>query len=309
MLELSFTKPGLYTTVQDDGRAEFHSYGIPPGGPMDRASARRANWLVGNALTNPTLEITVMGPEMTFDGPAQIALTGGDISAKVNGVSVSLNESMQIKTNDRLSFGRLQSGARCYLAIGGAWQVERWLGSASAASIEVDLLTPGAIVRKGDRLRIEGSHIIDARALDWSKQANLENAPIRVVPGPEMNKFYKSIVADFFASDHHISNRSNRMGYRLESDIKLKTDFEMISSGTVPGVIQGTNSGQPIILMADAQTAGGYPRFGCVASIDLDRLGQMKPGDMVRFDMISVAESQKLWRERQALEALMFKSV
>ena len=249
-----------------------------------------------------------MGPRIEFNGAGQIALTGADISAKINNVPIGLNESHQVRQGDQLTFGRLQSGARCYLAVGGDWQVARWLGSASAASSELDLLTPGALIQKGDRILVKPSDLREKKALEWNNVLSDQNAPIRVMPGPEMDKFYKSIVADFFASDHYISNQSNRMGYRLDSDVKLKTDFEMISSGTVPGIIQGTNSGQPIILMADAQTAGGYPRFGCVASVDLDRMGQMKPGDLVRFELIAIDAAQALYREQLEMEATLMHS-
>jgi antagonist of KipI len=286
MAKLRFIKAGLLTTIQDLGRMGHQHVGIPVGGSMDKASAKLANELVGNALESPLLEITLLGPSIRFEGKGQIAITGAQLSPEVNGTALAQNQTININEGDVLNFGRPTLGCRAYLAVRGDWQVKTWLSSASAATSKGEIATPQSWVKKGDIIEVfsvDSINIIQA-----SHPSHLDNLkkPIKVLMGPEFHLFSNHFVGLFFSKVFTISADSNRMGYRLTENIEgYEALSEIISSGVIPGTIQITNSGQPILLMADAQTTGGYPRFLNVGTNELDRLAQMKPGDEVRFEL------------------------
>lgn len=285
MTTLLFKKPGLLTTVQDLGRIGVQHLGVPIGGVMDQKSAKTGNWLVGNKDASPILEITLMGPEIEIQGPCQIALTGARLSPLLNGQQVSMYETINIDKNAILSFGKLVAGCRTYLAIGGTWQVKKWLSSYSAASVNGLALTRDSIIQKNSLLMINSQAFIPKRIAPQEQQATLaDQISVRVMMGPEFDLFTSKDIAHFFGQTYHISNQSNRMGYRLEESIpNFQPCKELISSATLPGTIQISNSGQPIVLMRDAQTTGGYFRIANILTEDLDKVAQLKPKNSIRF--------------------------
>lgn len=295
---LHFEKAGLQTLVQDLGREGYRAFGVPIGGAMDRGAARAANWLVGNPPEAPVLEITLMGPRIRISGDCQIALTGADLSAQIDGQAVPRYETVELAGNSVLSFGKARAGCRAYLAVGGEWQVRSWLGSCSASAYAGADLTPDSFPGKDRPI------VIKTRRFGEHRRISTENRPgypprlrVRVLPGPEFESFSPYAIGRFFSRGYLLTSDSNRMGFRLDAQIK---DFipnrEVISSGVLPGTIQVTNSGQPIILMADAQTTGGYYRLAQVISADMDRLAQLRPGDEVWFSLVTLEEV------REALE-------
>lgn len=287
-ITLHFLKAGLLTMVQDMGRYGYQEFGVPISGALDQQAAKTANWLVGNEYDNPVLEITLLGPKIQIEGPVQIAITGGNISPKLDGIDLPLYETITIGQSALLSFGRIQNGCRAYIAIGGKWIVQSWLGSCSAATSNPTILTPDSIFKKESQLKIIPSSFIDKRNINLIEQpVYKKQTTIRMTIGPEFDNFSKQSIAYFFSQVYQISPDSNRMGYRLlGKDIKFTPTQEVISSGIVPGTIQISNAGLPIILMRDAQTTGGYHRIGNVVESDLDRLAQLKPGDGIRFALI-----------------------
>lgn len=282
---LTFLKPGMLTLIQDLGRPGHQSSGVPPSGALDRTSAAAANWCVGNPETAPVFEITMTGPLIRFDEDCQIAITGADMSPVIHDEPVRRYETIDVRSGSILAFGKLMSGCRAYLAIRGRWHITYWLGSASALSVgDIDLL-PQSLIKKGMTLMITtDSPLPSVRRHPQPVPAWPSALDIRVLPGPEFSSFSADHIAAFFSTTFTIGVASNRIGYRLEPLFK---DFhyttEMISSGIVPGTIQITREGQPIILLADAQTVGGYPRIGNITASDLDALGQLRIGDTVRF--------------------------
>ena len=299
-----FKKSGLLTLVVDTGRPGFQAFGIPPGGALDRRAAQIANWLVGNSLDDAVLEITITGPKITIEGDCQIAITGGDISAKVNDQTINRHETISIRGGDVLSFGKLMEGCRTYCAIGGTIDMDEWMGSKSAVMPNADILTPGSIIKKGKHL------LINKRRKEVIRKTPAEFQPVysgsaivRVIKGPEYENFRGKEYEAFWNTRHTISSESNRMGYRLETPIDMNNGYrdEIISSGIVPGTIQITKSGQAIILLADAQTIGGYHRIANVIDVDLDRLAQLKPGDFISFTRIKLKEAHKLLEENQEI--------
>ncbi|WP_323758145.1 biotin-dependent carboxyltransferase family protein [Roseivirga sp.] len=289
MARLHFLKPGLQTTMQDLGRHGVQDLGIPINGAMDKASAQLANHLVRNSADSPVLEITLLGPKIQFEGPCQIAITGADLSAEINGSIIPQFKTININHGDVLSFSKPVTGCRAYLAINGKWDIQSWLGSFSASATNTALTTPNSIIVKDQIIEIIRGKEQSIFAISESERPSLSvEAPIKVYPGPEFEAFSTIEKQSFFGDCFTIGQDSNRMGYRLKEALKGYTQKkEVISSGVIPGTIQITNSGQPIVLMADAQTTGGYPRIANVSSTDLDRLAQFKPGDTVTFELIN----------------------
>jgi len=292
LITLHFQKAGLQTLIQDDGRIGYQSYGVPISGAMDKKSAALANELVGNPSDTPVLEITLLGPKIQIEGECQIAITGADLSPKINQETIPLYTTINVKNGDTLSFGAIKNGCRAYLAIRGEWQLAKWLNSYSAVPYAGKEATPKSVIEKGQALTIETTSIITKKSIQKAEQPIYNNSQrISVLPGPEFEEFSRHTIAYFFSRGYQLTNDSNRMGYRLDANlIDFKPKREVISSGIIPGTIQITSSGQPVILMADAQTVGGYYRIANVISADMDKLAQLKPGDEVWFSLIRQEE-------------------
>ena len=293
--QLHFTKPGLLTTIQDHGRLGKQSSGVPVGGAMDGSSMRIANWLVGNDWNTPVLESTIIGPTIEFDRPCQIAITGADMKARINGSEIPRYETINVKSGSTLVFGSAITGKRTYLAVGGSWQIQTWLGSCSTASYRSEDITPQSTIHKGSTINIEPVKTTKHRSFDINLRPTFFNeATIGVVPGPEYHTFDADLRNQFWKQNFSIGQDSNRMGYRLTPPLADYSLFgELISSAVLPGTVQITNEGKPIVLMADAQTTGGYPRMAHVISAHLDILGQLAGGDHIKFREYSLREAQQ----------------
>ena len=280
---LHFLKAGLWTTVQDQGRIGHQASGVPVSGAMDQDAAQLANWLVGNDKNNPVIEITLLGPSIQINQAVQIAITGANLSPKVDNVPIPMYETVAIEKGAILKFGRIQNGCRSYLAIGGQWIIQKWLTSASAATTSTAKLTPDSLIKKDSLLTIQATPFIEKRSTP--APPDYESAiVVKVLSGPEFSHFSSQTIAHFFSQTYTIANDSNRMGYRLlGKELSFDSKQEVISSGIVLGTIQISNAGQPILLMRDAQTTGGYPRIAVVLPEELDRLAQLKPGEKIRF--------------------------
>ncbi len=279
-------KPGLYTTLQDLGRTGLQEFGIPFGGAADRSAYNAANGLVGNHEGSPCFEITLAGPEMSFEleGIASAALSGANLSPTLNGNPVNMLQSLKIRDGDRLQFGAPVSGFRSYLAIGGDWKVKTWKGSVSPIRA-IPELTPDSLMTKRSVLEIDAaayrSFDDDPPDIDVDEQTT----PLEIYPGPEYDWFTDAQKNHLSSGEFTLSSEVDRMGCRLEESLDFQAKQELISSGVLPGTIQVTNSGQIIILMADAQTTGGYPRIGILTRESLDRLAQVRPRGKVRFEL------------------------
>ncbi len=288
ILSLHFLKPGLFTTIQDQGRFGYQAFGVPTSGALDQGAAALANELVGNSIDSPLLEITLMGPKIQFEGKGVIALTGADLSATLNGEACPLHQTVRVSDADVLQFGRPTHGCRSYLSVGGKWEIPSWLSSCSAITQNGAALTPASLIKKGSTIQVitRAHHGVAPRAQNWSRSTR--SPEIRVLPGPEFDLFSRFTIGEFFSKTYSISPDSNRMGYRLTEKLSsFHPPKELISSGIIPGTIQITSAGQPIVLLADAQTSGGYYRIVNVISADLDALAQLRPGDHLSFSLVS----------------------
>lgn len=282
-MRLHFQKPGMFTTIQDAGRLGYQDFGVPIGGALDRAAMQLANLLVGNAVFEPVLEITLLGPSIQVEGSGQIAITGAHLSPMLNGLPFPMNATVQIANGDFIEFGIAVHGCRAYLSVGGEWRVERWLGSTSPLPSMREALLPNNTIRKGASLKVNTRPFPNTLKIEVETQMKMN---FQVMQGPEFDLFAPDVIGHFFSNKFKVSAAANRMGVRLEDSLPGPLpNLEMISSGIVPGTVQVTPSGQVIVLLADAQTTGGYPRIANIISADLDALAQLKPGDTVGFSL------------------------
>lgn len=292
MTTFHFLKPGLQTLIQDKGRIGYQSYGVPISGVMDGKSAALANELVGNDLDTPVLEIALLGPTIKITGACQIAITGANLSPKVNTKPIPLYETIDLKNGDLLKFGGAKNGCRAYLAIRGNWQLKKWLNSYSALPYSGAIATPESYIQKDTILSVQTKTRIPKKIVPLERRPKFPSSlNVRVLPGPEFEYFSNYTIGYFFSKAYRLTQESNRMGYRLDTMlVDFKPTKEVISAGIMPGTIQITSAGQPVILMRDAQTVGGYYRIANVITEDLDKLAQLKPGDKVAFSLIRLEE-------------------
>lgn len=287
-LELVFHQPGMLTTIQDAGRSGFQDAGVPVGGPMDVNSAKQANSLVGNPTGWPLFEITLLGPVVEFIGESRIAMTGANLSPSIDGSTVRQNTPLKIQSGSVIRFGKQVSGCRTYLAIAGSIQVPSWLGSVSPVNAPGNP-TKQSWIRKGDRISVRPSEDEISSVVHTITRMPEDEEFIYVEAGPEYELFSDLERQRFFEQAFSITPNSNRMGYRLNESITASANDAIpgiISSGVFPGVVQISSSGQPIILMKDAQTSGGYRRIAVVITDQMDRLAQCRPGDRIRFSLV-----------------------
>ena len=302
---LLIVKPGLLTTVQDLGRYGHQESGVPVAGPMDAFSHRVANQLAGNDGAAATLEITLLGPELIVDADATLAIAGAQFEVACDDRAVPLNTSFQVQRGQRLKFGRIVQGARAYLAVAGGIQTEPVLGSRATHLVSRMGGFNGRALAAGDRVPI----VSDAAPRPPKKFGGLtlptnRRASLRVMAGPQADWFQADALKTIGGVSFRISPQSNRMGYRLQGPPLVRTrDGELISEPLGIGAIQVPSAGEPILLMADRQTAGGYPKIGYVISADLPLAGQLAPGDFIEFRLCSRAEAiaALIARERQLL--------
>ena len=299
-------KPGMLSTFQDLGRFGQQHLGVSVAGAMDQRAHRLANVLVGNAPNIATLEITLTGPTLRFTKPCCIALCGADLSAALNGQPLALNRPLIVRAKDELSFGARQYGTRSYLAVHGGFALTPVLGSTSTYLRSAMGGWQGRALRRDDEIPLVQplkNKALEELAMDlWALKIYLPSAlaesrqpHVRLIKGQQWEEFTPESCAALLTEPYRISPDSERMGYRLQgAPLLMSTPRQMISEGTTFGTIQVPAGGQPIILMADRQTTGGYPKMAYVASIDLPRLAQMGPGDMVSFKAISLEQAQAL---------------
>ena len=288
---------------------------------MDRDALRIANLLIGNEDGAACIEAALIGPAIAFDQPTLIALTGGDLEASVNGAAVPCWHPMLVPRGGTLRFGRAHSGCRVYVAVAGGIDVPVVFGSRSTylradfGGYEGRALRSGDVLQAGPpsalSAKIEAALPEHGAVAPWSIGGTLrprysDDVIVRLIPGAHAGALNDLSRERLFDATFRVSSNSDRMGYRLEgAEIALEAPIEMLSEGVVFGTMQLPPGGVPIVLMADGQTTGGYPRIGEVASVDLPLMAQLKPGDRVRFRPVSVQDAQREYvdHERELAQA------
>lgn len=288
--------PGLLTTVQDFGRVGVMKNGFTQNGAMDRYSMTVANRLCGNCDSAPVLEMTVLGVTARFSQDTVVCVSGADFGAKINDKPIKRNKAYKINKGDILSMGAAKSGMRAYLAVAGGIVGEYVFGSASTNLKFAFGGHFGKKLQSGDVLSI-GTGAFPLGEIDkWEipESEYSKDAQLRVVLGPQNEMFTDEDIRLFLSQEYEVNAQSDRMGIRLSGEpLKSKNGMDIISDGIVFGSVQVPNSGEPIILMADHQTTGGYAKIATVISVDLPRASQLSVGNTVRFKSVTVEEAEQ----------------
>jgi len=288
-------QPGPLTTVQDLGRHGWQQYGVPPSGAIDDYAFRIGNVLVGNEESAASLEITLIGCQLRVLEDAVIALTGADLAPTLNGDPIPMWETFPVSGGNKISFLRLKTGCRAYLAVSGGIDVPRVMASAATYTRAGIGGFEGRALRSGDILRtVEcAPPPIRARIPREYRPEYGSQIELRVILGPQDDCFTGEGIHTFLRSEYTISVLADRMGYRLEGpQIQHSAKADIISDGIPLGAVQVPGDGLPIILLVDRQTTGGYTKIATVVSTEIPKLAQAKPGDKVRFRRVSEEQAQ-----------------
>jgi antagonist of KipI len=302
-------KPGMLTTVQDAGRWGYQSRGVPVAGPMDPVSHRVANALVGNDRDAALLEITLIGPDLEFEDERLVAVAGADFNLSLDDRQVPAYAPFTVAAGSRLRFGARRLGARAYLAVSGGIAVPPTLGSRSTHLVSAMGGVGGRALIAGDRLPLGDPSPSQGRALAPQRAIVAlpdRHATVRVLPGPQVDYFTPDALDVLQSAPYILAHNSDRMGFRLKGPrLTHARGADIISDATPLGVLQVPASGQPILLMADRQTTGGYPKIATVISADMTVAGQLAPDDSIAFVVCTRADAWRaLIAQERALMAL-----
>ncbi|WP_443945963.1 biotin-dependent carboxyltransferase family protein [Pedobacter sp. AW1-32] len=303
-MAIEIIKTGLLTTIQDLGRFGFRKAGIICSGAMDVLALRLGNLLIGNAENEAGLECTLLGPEIKFRTATSISLTGGNLSPKLNGLPVKMWSPLSVKEGDVLQFGKAVLGCRTYICFSSGFDISDVIGSKSTYLKAAFGGWKGRRLHKNDIIPIKDVTFKMPEKENWylgnAIYPDLKQNCIRVIKGPEFDWFTEKSLAEISSTNFSIGSDSDRMGYRLNSyRLERSNPKELLSSAVTFGTVQVSNDGHLILLMADHQTTGGYPRILQVASVDFSVLAQAQAGKEFRFEMVSEEEARQLLIERE----------
>ncbi|MDF9840758.1 MULTISPECIES: biotin-dependent carboxyltransferase family protein [unclassified Paenibacillus] len=318
-MSISVLQPGMLTSIQDLGRYGYQKYGVIVSGAMDTYSLRTANLLVGNDEAEAALEMTLMGPSLLIKNDTLLAITGGDLSPVIDKQPVPMWRPLYVKGGSVLEFGACKSGCRAYLAVAGGYHIPAVMGSKSTYLRAGIGGYEGRALKEGDELALETMGEKSKRLMrSLQKSAGedtLASTPwyaggsilkhagdilVRVTRGSQFERFDDVSRNRLYSEPFQITPQSDRMGYRLSGPaLQLEEPFEMISEGVCLGTVQVPPDGNPIILLADRQTVGGYPSIAQVAVVDIALIAQMKPGQKLAFQEITAREAEKLYLDRE----------
>lgn len=315
-MSIKVLRPGLLSSIQDLGRFGYQKHGVIASGAMDVYALRVANLLVGNEEGAGALEMTLVGPELEIPEGTLLAVTGGDLAPVFNGKPLPMWRPVYIKRTGILKLGAAKSGCRAYLAVGGGYNIPVVMGSKSTylkagiggfkgrALAAGDELCAGSLSTQTKKFgqvlkKLTGDFFAAPR---WYAPHRVlhKDITVRVTSGGQFNEFSEESRHEFLHSPFTVTTRSDRMGYRLTGAVlNLQKPLEMISEAVAFGTVQVPPDGNPIILMADRQTAGGYPKIGQVALVDLPLIAQIKPGSKISFTEVSLRHAEELYLRRE----------
>ncbi|WP_232698756.1 5-oxoprolinase subunit C family protein [Brevibacillus daliensis] len=337
-MSIQVLKPGLLTTIQDQGRAGYQRFGVVTSGTMDVVAMRVANLLVGNDEYAPVLEMTLVGPKLRFQKDTLLAITGGDLTAKVYGRSLPLNRPVYLKADTVVEWFGCRDGCRAYVAVAGGFAGTEVLGSKSTYLRGSWGGHHGRNLKAGDQITYQNSGRLSNQfkdslsrrmndtntihrnielhtdhnanspawfAPDWRVGSVITNlysrrSRVRIISGTHFTDFTIESQRNLVNQSFRITPQSDRMGYRLKgAQLTLSEPLELLSEAVVHGTIQVPPEGNPIILLSDRQTTGGYPRIGQVITVDLPLLAQAKPGEEIMFKLVDHREAERLLIKRE----------
>lgn len=309
-MSITILNPGLLTTVQDFGRIGYQQFGVPVSGVVDPRAMSIANILVDNPEDEAVLECTMLGPQIRFDAPNAIAITGGDLGPTIDNQPIPNYAAIRVEAGQVLRFAGLRSGCRAYIAFAGGLDIAPVMGSRSTYMKAKIGGVEGRKLQKDDVIKFRKPNP-DLRGLNI-RHISPEFVPrleykIRVVLGPQDDMFTEHGIETFLSESYVVTPEFDRMGCRLDGEIieHKGESGDIISDGIAFGAIQVPTAGKPIIMLSDRQTTGGYTKIANVISADFRILAQLKAGDRVRFAQVSVAAAQDaLLTQRAALKTL-----
>lgn len=298
-------QPGMLSLIQDAGRYGKHNIGLTNGGPVDKDAFCWANKLLNNPLNSSTIEISIGGLALEAQVKTRIAFSGADMPIKINGTEVERWRSHNIASGDQIEIGFAENGLRGYLAVAGGFTVAQTFSSSATVLREKIGGLNGDKLSKGDVLPCESSEHGNNQMLEQRYQPSYENkVTLRTIPGYQQQHFSSAMQRLFFSQEFEVSERCDRMGYRLLGD-KVESDIDgILSEGICHGAVQIPADGQPIVLLNDRQTIGGYPKIGSVIGLDTGKLSQLGQGGSVHFEPISIEAAHNL----QHLQAHFFEN-
>ena len=287
-VDLLIRAAGPGTTLQDGGRHGYLRYGVSEAGPMDWIAHGRANILAGNAESAGAIEVGLGGLELQAEGgEAWLGYAGGAFTVTLNGQSLPFAGRIRLGGDDRLAIRAGATGAWFYISPAGGFDVAPVMGSLSTSLRSGIGGLNGAALAAGNRLALRASPSLPE--LGFEGPAPARARAIRVFPGPQEDYFTPDGIRAFFSGSYRLAARSDRMGYRLEGPaVEHAKGFNIVSDGIALGAIQIPGDGKPIVLMADHQSTGGYPKLGHVIRADIGRLAQCRAGEEVRFEAVSI---------------------
>lgn len=294
---------GPLTTVQDFGRMGQLRVGLPHSGPMDRDAFVLANRLIGNPDSAAGLECTLMGPRLEFADARWVAVTGADVPVALDGAEQPTWTAFPVRAGAVLKIGAARSGVRCYLAISGGIDTPPVLGSRATYLRGALGGIGGRALRKGDTVPLGvGAGAATSRRVRRERIPTYGNEPhLDTILGPQDDRFTAAGIAALFEGPYEMLPQSDRMGARFNGPrIEHTRGHDIISDGIAMGAIQVIGDGQPIVLLVDRQTAGGYTKIGTVCSYEIGRVGQLKPGQRLRFRRVTVTEAHAALAARRA---------
>jgi antagonist of KipI len=309
-------KPGLLTTVQDLGRPGYQQYGVVVGGALDGFAARVVNLVAGNDDNAAVLEMAQTGPELRFDRESIVAWGGADFDARIGDEPLPCDRAVRVAAGEVLRFGFARSGLRAWLAVAGGLDVPLVMGSRSTYRRAGIGGHQGRPLKAGDDLAIGvpsawAGQILATlrngrkRATAWTVRPGTMGRPaaagfVRALRGPECDWFTPEAQKAFFSAEWTATQEADRMGVRLAGPmLARRQEGDMVSSAVNAGVVQVPAAGQPIVLLPSRQSVGGYPRLAAVAAVDLRCFTQLRPGDKVRFEEITLATAHALYLARE----------
>ena len=308
-MSITVLNPGLLTTVQDQGRIGYQQFGVSVSGVMDPRAAVVANILVGNDDKEAVLECTMMGPHLQFDQANCIAITGGDLMPTLDGKPIPNYTAIKVEAGQVLKFTMPKAGCRAFIAFAGGLDIPEVMGSRSTYMKAKIGGVNGRKLEKGDVIGFRAPKA-ELKNMNFRSMAS-EFVPrkeytVRVVLGPQDDYFTDAGIQTFLSQVYTVTAEFDRMGCRLEGEaIAHKDGGDIISDGIAFGAIQVPSSGKPIIMLGDRQTTGGYTKIANVISVDFRILAQLKQGDKVRFEQVSVKFAQDaLLTQRAALKTI-----
>lgn len=309
---LKVIRAGLFDTLQDLGRTGFMALGMPTAGAMDRIGLSLANALAGNPANTAGLEIGVMGPDLLVEADSvRVGLVGPLSPSLIEGPDAApkpldSDRSHLLKRGQVLRVGMIEGSSTAYLAVAGGFDIPSFMGSLSTYSRAGIGGFDGRKLAAGDLLPLAKDNAPAGNERKLAQPFDYGSGPLRVIWGPQEEYFSEEGRRTFVEAEYRVSKEADRMGIRFEGPTIAHAKSvdqggaDIISDGIAPGAIQVPGAGLPIVLMADRQTVGGYPKIATVASVDLPRLGRLLPGQTVRFAAITVEEAEKLRREQES---------